>query len=604
MESALSGGAEPGAGSAPGPWSGVPGVGAGDAAAALLADVSHLLASEPEPDRALTLVLRRLVPDVADWGTVGLAEPDGRIRRMAAVHADDCRADLVDELLASEPVRPDDGDDAVRATASGRAQIFDEVDGAMLDRLAPTSVQALWRALGLRSAAVIPIALGGRVLGAMILVMGDSGRRFDPGKVKLVEGLAVQCALLLDNTRLVREADVAIHERRSVRSLLDTVLANAPVATAILDDELRLLHANDAFTAIVPGAALGAKLATAPAGLAAAVVPVARDVLAGGVPVDRAVVRSEPGPDGQRTYWQVSAFPIDLGTGHRFGVGLFLSDTTQDRLVSRRLTESLARLDLSLAAGGLASWDWDFATNTIHWSGSLDEALGLPPAAFGREPEAFLDAIHPEDREGHRSAVLAAASATGEYHNEVRMVRADGELRWIEVRGRVIPDAAGNPRRMIGVAADVTDRRLIEEIKVRLLEREHQARVEAEHAHERLALVAEASATLVSTLDPQATFEHIPALVVPRLCDWCIVDALDEDGSLRQVAMAHRDPTLVDVVAESRRRRREAGGDGIWSVRRAVRTGASELVLDIGDGDLAAAAADDEHLAPIIHVVR
>ncbi len=595
MEAAVPGGAQAGLPAGIGP-----GRAPEDDASALLADVSHLLASEAEPDRALTLVLRRLVPELADWGTVRLAEPDGHIRRVAAVHADPGRRHLVDELLAAERLKPADADDAVRVMATGRARVFDEVDDAVIERLAAPGVRALWRALGVRSAAVIPMAAGGKVLGAMILVMGDSGRRFDRMRVRLAEGLAVQCALLVDNTRLVREADVATHERVSVRGLLDTVLAHAPVATAILDHELRLLHANEAFTAIVPGAALGSTppdLASAPPGLADAVVPVAREVLEGGVAVDRAVVRSDPGSDGRRTYWQVSAFPIDRGAGERFGVGLFLSDVTEDRLVSRRLTESLARLDLSLAVGGLASWDWDFATRQIVWSGTLDEVLGLPAAAFGRDPDAFLEVIHPEDREPHRRAVTEAARSAGEYHNEVRVVRADGELRWVEIRGRVMHDPAGNPRRMIGVAADITDRRLIEEIKVRLLDREHQARVEAEEARERFALVAEASATLVSTLDPQATFEHIPAVVVPRLCDWCIVDALDEDGSLRQVAMAHRDPAQVGDVEDSRRRRLEAGGDGIWSVRRAVRTGASELVLDISDGDLVAAAADDEHLA-------
>ena len=150
---------------------------------------------------------------------------------------------------------------------------------------------------------------------------------------------------------------------------------------------------------------------------------------------------------------------------------------------------------------------------------------------------------------------------------------------------------------MIGIAADVTERRLVEDVRGRLLEREHQWRIEAEAARERLAVLSEASPILIATLDPLTVMQRVPSLVVPRLGDWCIVDMLDDDGELTEVTTLHRDPSLVDAVRESRSRRHDAGGDGLWSVRRAVRTGQAELVVDIGDDDLVAAASDDEHLA-------
>ncbi|MEJ7584026.1 MAG: PAS domain-containing protein [Acidimicrobiales bacterium] len=230
------------------------------------------------------------------------------------------------------------------------------------------------------------------------------------------------------------------------------------------------------------------------------------------------------------------------------------------------------------------------------WSGNAQQSLGLAPEAFGTDPEAFLAVIHPEDREEHRALVLGAAGAGGDVQNEFRVMRPDGEVRWVEVRGRVITDTRGDPRSLIGVAADVTDRRLIDEIRGRLLEREHRARIEAEDARERLALVAEVSAALTSTLDPQAAYELIARLVVPRLCDWCVVDSVDDAGDLLAVAIAHRDPAVVDDVRAALERRQAAGGDGIWSVRRAIREARSEMVVEITDDDLAVAAADDDHL--------
>ncbi|MEP6955530.1 MAG: response regulator [Chthoniobacterales bacterium] len=68
------------------------------------------------------------------------------------------------------------------------------------------------------------------------------------------------------------------------------------------------------------------------------------------------------------------------------------------------------------------------------------------------------------------------------------------------------------------------------------------ARAEAEAAQERLAFLAEASNVLAGSLDYQETFENLARLAVPRLGDLCIIDVGDEEGHLRQVTVAHRDP--------------------------------------------------------------
>lgn len=572
-----------------------------DGANTLLTEVSSLLAEERDPGKAIDLVLRRLIPEVADWGMARLGESGG-IRQVAGVHADPTKATVIETLLGFEPFGAHSGsrtadDRTGPLTNEHHGEVFHNIDREALDRLEPDpGVQRVWRDLGLEHVAIVPLVAGSRVVGTFLLVMGDSGRSFDLGQIALVEQVAVQCALLVENASLIRESRAATSERVNVRSLLDTVLSNAPVATAIVDTGLRILHVNDAFATLATSAGTGVPLAEALPDLARSIVPAATDALTAGTMLDRTVVRSTSHPGVPRRYWELSAFPIDRSPGERLGVGLFLSDITDERMVARRLKESLARLDLSLAAGGLASWDWDFFGQQILWAGTPSESLGLPVEAFGSDPEAFLAIMQPDDREEYRTLVIDAARAARDVQTEVRVVRPDGEVRWMEIRGRVITDSRGDPRRMIGVLADITDRRLIDDIKARLLDREHQARVDAEEARERLAFVAEVSAAMTSTLDPRAAYEQIPDLVVPRVCDWCVVDALDDDGHLVEVAIAHRDPAQVEDVRESRRLRQVGGGDGIWSVRRTVRQAASELVLDIGDDDLVAVAVDDDHL--------
>ncbi|MEP6937735.1 MAG: response regulator, partial [Chthoniobacterales bacterium] len=70
------------------------------------------------------------------------------------------------------------------------------------------------------------------------------------------------------------------------------------------------------------------------------------------------------------------------------------------------------------------------------------------------------------------------------------------------------------------------------------------ARVEAEARQERLAFLAEASNALAGSLDYEVTFQNLARLVVPRLADFCIIDVVEENGALQQVAVAHRDPAM------------------------------------------------------------
>ena len=268
-----------------------------------------------------------------------------------------------------------------------------------------------------------------------------------------------------------------------------------------------------------------------------------------------------------------------------------LAEVTEERRSARRLTDSLARLDLSLAAGGLGSWDWDFLRNEVVWSGTLADVLGVDPNAFTSDPYAFTEIIHPDDRQDHRDQIVAAAQAGEDFQNEVRVVRMDGEERWLEVRGRTVVDARDQPIKMIGIAADVTERRLVEDVRGRLLEREHQWRIEAEAARERLAVLSEASPILIATLDP---LDRDAAGAVARRAPARRLVRRRHARRRRRADRGHHRCTATrrssTPSARAGRRRHDAGGDGLWSVRRAVRTGQAELVVDIGDDDLVAAA--------------
>ena len=276
-------------------------------------------------------------------------------------------------------------------------------------------------------------------------------------------------------------------------------------------------------------------------------------------------------------------------------IGNVVGLAIQRVVVEDELRERSVRLDLSLAAGGLGSWHWDIGANRFVVSASLEQLLGLEPGSFSGDPADVVAMVHEEDRERVRSTLQQCVEERSDHHMTYRVLRPDGSLRWLESRGRVVLEANGEMR-VVGVAADITDRRMVDEIRSSLLRREHQARLDSERARERLSFLAEASASLTSSLDPAVIYRHLAELVVPELCDICIVDAFDDDGLLAETAFSAARREHAELVHGLRRRRVLAGGDGVWSVVRSVRTARSEIAKDITDEQLAQSAQDTAHL--------
>jgi signal transduction histidine kinase/response regulator RpfG family c-di-GMP phosphodiesterase len=115
--------------------------------------------------------------------------------------------------------------------------------------------------------------------------------------------------------------------------------------------------------------------------------------------------------------------------------------------------------------------------------------------------------------------------------------------------------------------------------------REQAARAEAEARQERFAFLADASNVLAGSLDYEETFRNLAALVVPRVADFCIVLAAEEEGAMRQVAVAHCDsagnPAMQKLVAQfPSSAAAQAGGAHV------LKTGKSQMVCDVHDGEL------------------
>jgi PAS domain S-box-containing protein len=153
--------------------------------------------------------------------------------------------------------------------------------------------------------------------------------------------------------------------------------------------------------------------------------------------------------------------------------------------------------------------------------------------------------------------------------------RTTGLLRWELLKAAPIHDEEGRMIASVMIIEDITRERLAE-----LRDR----------------FMARASETLMSSLDYEETLRNVAWLAVPEIADWCAVELINERGRRQRLAVAHRDPSKLEL-AERLRQFEPEQLDPDRGVGRVMRTGTSLLYRQISDEVLVQAAVDEEHLA-------
>lgn len=98
----------------------------------------------------------------------------------------------------------------------------------------------------------------------------------------------------------------------------------------------------------------------------------------------------------------------------------------------------------------------------VYVNPAFEEIWGRPREQLYGEPDTLLESIHPEDR-ARVARALNEKTETGEFNETYRVLRPDGETRWVHDRGFPVFDAAGDLESVVGIAADVTERKRIEQ---------------------------------------------------------------------------------------------------------------------------------------------
>jgi two-component system, cell cycle sensor histidine kinase and response regulator CckA len=121
------------------------------------------------------------------------------------------------------------------------------------------------------------------------------------------------------------------------------------------------------------------------------------------------------------------------------------------------------RMRFALEAAGVGIWDMDYTTGVHRWSEILESQYGLQPGTFGGTFEAFVERIHPDDRESMIETIGKAVKSGADFSTQHRSIWPDGTVRWLSGAGRVRLGEHGEPVRAVGITQDVTERHNLEE---------------------------------------------------------------------------------------------------------------------------------------------
>jgi PAS domain S-box-containing protein len=141
---------------------------------------------------------------------------------------------------------------------------------------------------------------------------------------------------------------------------------------------------------------------------------------------------------------------------------LTISDITDRKLAEDKQHESETRLILALSAAQMSVWEWNLKTNVVLWPPEFYAITGISESAFDGTFDSYTNLIHPQDALRVRGAAESAVVSNTMFAEEFRIIRPDGEVRWLSNLGHAEYDETGTSLRMIGTVQDITQRKQVE----------------------------------------------------------------------------------------------------------------------------------------------
>ncbi|HLI09029.1 MAG TPA: ATP-binding protein [Ktedonobacteraceae bacterium] len=217
----------------------------------------------------------------------------------------------------------------------------------------------------------------------------------------------------------------------------------------------------------------------------------------------------------------------------------------------------------------------DMSYHILDWNAPAENLFGWKKEeVIGKNAFDIIQATFPYDSRG-RAEWQEALAREGRWQSEIIQKRRDGALLNILISLSLVRDRGGTAIGLVAIHRDITERK---------------------RAEERARFLSEASKILASTLDYQTILSNVARMVIPELADWCIIHLLDDEGNIRLLEMAHKDPTKVEGAMKLREQSPVMNPDAPLGTAHVMRTGRAELFPEVTDEMLVLLAGDEQRL--------
>jgi PAS domain S-box-containing protein len=305
--------------------------------------------------------------------------------------------------------------------------------------------------MGVESYAGLPLwDSAGQAIG-LIAVMDGKPIADEAAVTQLLQLVAVRAAAELERAR-------SEHRLRQREWEFRSLAENALDFIARYDRECRILYFNpglETFLNVSTMQVWGKTPTEAfPDGRYTAYEADLRRVIAGGEPAD--YYFSTPDGGTGELHYHIRMAPERSEDGVVAGVLAIGRDITDRKRLEDALRHSQAMLEEAQRIAQLGSWELDLESNALSWSDEIYRIFEIDPQRFGASYEAFLAAIHPDDRDRVDRAYRQSVRKRQPYTVEHRLLFADGRVKYVQERGETRYAEDGRPLLSIGTVQDIT----------------------------------------------------------------------------------------------------------------------------------------------------
>ena len=165
---------------------------------------------------------------------------------------------------------------------------------------------------------------------------------------------------------------------------------------------------------------------------------------------------------GGKTKWTLASY-MNLKYGNESAVLGWFYDISERKQNEIALRNSETRLNEAQRVAHLGSWELDLTSNKLSWSAEIFNIFEINPDQFKASYEAFLNAIHPDDRDAVNRAYLSSLENRAPYAIDHRLLFSDGRVKYVHECCESEFDQNGKALRSMGTVQDITERKLMEE---------------------------------------------------------------------------------------------------------------------------------------------